>query len=243
MEGIPVLRIVFEHPVKAHQLKAFRGAIIQHVGLELENHRFHNHQSDDTYIYQYPLIQYKRVRGRPAILFLGPAVDEVSKLFKQGSRKLYLNGEPYRLSTAQTDSWLWEPAIGSGFFTCVLKHWLPFNDKSFQRYKTLQDPAEQDKMLSDILRGNQLSLAKGLGFWIDATIKTEIIAASPRRPVDVKGTLRQCYDVRFRTNFRLQQWVGLGRHASLGHGTLVRVEPPKPHQQQREAAFETAFTS
>jgi hypothetical protein len=243
MVGIPVLLVRFEAPIRAHQLKAFRGALIQHVGLSPENHRFHNHQDDTSFIYQYPTIQYKRVGQQPAVLFLGEAVDEVAKLFKQGSRKLFLNGMPYYLQTARTESWLWEPRLEEQPHTYVLRGWLPFNDANLQRFDALTDRAEQEQMLARILRGNLLSMAKGLGLWINSTLTAELLATRQRCPVDVKGTPRRCYDIRFRTNLRLQRWIGLGRHTSLGHGTLTRIQSPVPAQAEPAAPSEAFATS
>jgi hypothetical protein len=48
-----------------------------------------------------------------------------------------------------------------------------------------------------------------------------------------KGMKMECFDAVFKTNITLPDFIGLGKGASLGFGTLFRME--KKSQDQKEA--------
>jgi len=65
MKKIRILTVIFDTEIKGYEIPAFRGAVVDKVGLE--NIIFHNHLSGNTFLYKYPLIQYKVIRNNPAI--------------------------------------------------------------------------------------------------------------------------------------------------------------------------------
>ncbi|MBK7886859.1 MAG: hypothetical protein IPJ86_05990 [Bacteroidetes bacterium] len=68
VKKLKTLLVVFDNEIKPHEIPAFRGAIIKKVGLD--NFLFHNHREDGSVMYQYPVIQYKQIYGKPAIYCL-----------------------------------------------------------------------------------------------------------------------------------------------------------------------------
>lgn len=63
-----ILVVTFANDLPAHDLSLFRGAVISTVGQE--HVLFHNHQGDKLR-YSYPLVQYKRIGGKAALVCLG----------------------------------------------------------------------------------------------------------------------------------------------------------------------------
>lgn len=58
MPKIRVVKVVFNTKIKAYEVPAFRGAVIDMIGRE--HVAFHNHIGENVYHYHYPYIQYKQ---------------------------------------------------------------------------------------------------------------------------------------------------------------------------------------
>ncbi|NJL75795.1 MAG: hypothetical protein HC892_13005, partial [Saprospiraceae bacterium] len=77
MKKLRLLTITFDTEIKPYETPAFRGAVIERVGIQ--HTWFHNHQidpdTDHQYYYRYPLVQYKCNRKQPVLMFLDKAVE------------------------------------------------------------------------------------------------------------------------------------------------------------------------
>jgi len=86
-------------------------------------------------------------------------------------------------------------------------------------------PHEFEQLLhlrEQILTGNSLSLLKGLGIFIDFHLQTVITDYSAVRPVNYKHVCLTSMDLCFKTNILLPEYVGLGKHSSIGAGLLTK---------------------
>lgn len=101
MKKLKTLFVQFDNELLAHQIPAFRGAIIEKVGRE--NLLFHQHKNDTEVLYQYPLIQYKSIGHKPSIFCLGDGADEMHKLFQFKKWDINLSGRPYELKIHRLD--------------------------------------------------------------------------------------------------------------------------------------------
>lgn len=64
MKYLRTLTIITEADINQQEIPLFRGAVIKSLG-EDANLLFHNHITDNQFRYSYPLIQYKRLGGKP----------------------------------------------------------------------------------------------------------------------------------------------------------------------------------
>ena len=98
MKPIRILSVTFDTEIAAHETPAFRGAVIEKVGLEHE--LFHNHNNDPqarvAYHYRYPLVQHKRWRRKPSIVFIDKGVDQAQHFFMQPDWRLDFAGRRFR---------------------------------------------------------------------------------------------------------------------------------------------------
>jgi hypothetical protein len=78
MTKIKTLTIQFNTPLKRRELPLFRGAII--AAISTGNILFHNHNEGSTLRYAYPLIQYKRIGGKAAIVCIEEGVEAIGEL-------------------------------------------------------------------------------------------------------------------------------------------------------------------
>src|SRR5881628_801326 len=91
MKKLKTLFVQFDDTLAAWEIPSFRGAIIEKVGRE--NVLFHQHNGEEGFVYQYPMIQYKSVQQKPSLLCLGDGVDEIHKFFGLRNWDVNINGE------------------------------------------------------------------------------------------------------------------------------------------------------
>lgn len=224
MKKIRSLLVRFDAEIQANQLSAFRGAIAKKVGWE--NELFHNHKSDGGFLYRYPLIQYKRIGGKPAILCLEEGVDDLHLLFQQRDWSISLIGNkmPLKIDELNLRSVVFQ--VWDQIFNYRLYNWVGLNPKNHEKYKQLK-PEERPDFLKRILIGNIISLAKGIQWDVDKQIVLSVDDIVSEHLVQVKGVPLQAFHLNFSCNVSLPPFIGLGKSTSLGFGTTTLRKTPK----------------
>lgn len=222
MKRIRYLTVRFDTDLHDYELPAFRGAIVKLVGSE--HTLFHNHLSTDQFLYRYPIIQYKQIGSNPAIICLDEGVDEIHHLFLQSSWKIDLNGRPLTLTVKDLRLSQYTLQAGEAMFPFKLTDWLALNSANYARYQTLTTEADRINLLERVLRGNILSMAKGLDWRIDQEVRVRILRCSPLCWLKFKGQLLVGFDVEFATNIFLPDWIGLGKGVSIGFGVVCSLQ-------------------
>jgi hypothetical protein len=74
-----------------------------------------------------------------------------------------------------------------------------------------------------MLTGNLLSFAKGMGIMLEKELVCKILSLEEPQLIQVKGVKMMSFDVEFKSNLSLPNYMGIGKHASFGFGTVVRV--------------------
>ena len=216
------LRVRFENEIAAAELHAFRGAVAARAGLE--HTLFHNHEAAGGLRYRYPLIQYQRLDRNPALLCLNEGVEAAQHFLTQPDWELDLNGHVMRLQVGQIKMREHRLQLSEQPFTYHLHQWLALNQENYRRYMENPGLTARLQLLERILTGNLLSMATGLGWHVEAPLKVELLDLQPPRPLHVYGHGTLAFDASFRANVLLPAGLGLGKHASLGHG---RIEHPR----------------
>ena len=193
MEGnrLKIWIIFFHNEIAPEEVPAFRGAVIANSGSE--SLLFHNHESDERLRYRYPLIQYKRINRKAAIV----CVERT-------------NAYRHLLQ-------LWDT-----MFIYRIRKWLPLNQVNYAKYMALESLAEKYAMLEKLLTGNILSMAKGLGIRFEKQVECKIVAMEEPCLITYKGVKMMAFDAKFKSNVSLPDYIGLGKGVSLGMGTVVR---------------------
>ncbi|MEM9722669.1 MAG: CRISPR-associated endonuclease Cas6 [Bacteroidota bacterium] len=213
-----LLTVIFSGELRPHEIPAFRGAIAQKVGRK--HTLFHNHKGD-SFRYGYPLIQYKAIKRQPALFCIGAGVEEIHHFFTQKDWSIQVSGRSLEMKIDQLYMnqhflQVWEQS-----FSYRIHNWLALNQKSYKVFwEKKDDPEEQKAFLSRILRGNILSLAKGLDWRIDKEVKIQLSSDFRMRPTKVKGIAMSAFSLEFQSNVSLPPRIGLGRHVSLGYGSV-----------------------
>lgn len=215
------LRIAFAPEISAVELPLFRGAVI--AAVDRSNVLFHNHR-EEGFRYAYPLIQYKRQHHKPVLICLDEGADAIHTLFQQrvhqlrlGQRHIALDIEAINLREITLQ--VWDRA-----FRYRIHHWLALHGPVYLDYRNKATDAERLQLLESILRGNILSMAKGLGWFIERRVEVRIHRVLGTRVVDFKDTQMSAFDVEFDCNVLLPGGIGLGKGAALGHGILSTLK-------------------
>jgi len=219
---VRVLTIKYDGDIDANEIVCFRGAVIGAMK-DKANTLYHNHLDDNSLRYSYPLIQYKRIGTKAAIVCVGEGTDVIGQFisedysgFQIGDRFLNMNIANIQPSKILVQIW-------NSFFQYSIRNWLPFNSQNYNRYLAIDSAAERIQFLESILKGNMLSFAKGVNIMITETIEVKINSISEPKSLKCKGVKRMGFDVKFKSNLSIPNHIGLGKNASLGFGTVVAI--------------------
>ena len=220
MTKVKTLTIQFDTPLRRSELPLFRGAII--AAIPSSNILFHNHDGT-TLRYAYPLIQYKRIGGKAAIVCIDEGVEAVGELFAANENRKLKIGETKRefslerINALQTEVQCWDTC-----FDYQIRDWLPLNETNYKGFIENDSLIERMKMLEKILIGNILSFAKGIGIRVIPKIEVSITSMENIREVRYKHIPLRCMDIQFKSNISLPNFIGLGKHSSVGFGIITR---------------------
>lgn len=185
---------------------------------------FHNHTSDTTFRYSYPLIQYKRIRKKAAIFCIGEGVETIGKLLNAQDYEISLGNRSLRLDIENISPKRNIVQTWDSTFHYYLTNWLALNSTNYQEYMAMDNLSDRIDLLERILVGNLLSFAKGVGIEIEQQIICKLISFEEPRLVKVKGVKVMSFNCEFKTNMSLPDYMGIGKHASIGYGTVVKIE-------------------
>lgn len=210
--------IQFDCELAPYEVPAFRGAILASMEGEADI-LFHNHKGDG-FRYAYPLIQYKRINKRAAIVCVGDGTEIIGQFLSDSGKEIRIGErcvspqiENMRPSRTLVQVW-------NDQFTYTLRNWSPLNSDNYKQYSQTSGLADQVQLLQKVLIGNILSFAKGTGIEIESQIECEIKKILHTQWKRIKGEKILTFDIEFSTNVSLPDYIGLGKHVSLGCGVI-----------------------
>lgn len=226
MQKTNILYVQFQNEIKSTEIELFRGAILSKLGNAPT--LFHNHL-EGNYRYSYPLIQYKRIHGKAAIICIKEGVEDIGNLFsidnfcfKLGNRSENMEIDSVKAQQVVIGNW-------DTLFTYRINRWLPLNKTNYENYLKLDGIIEKISFLEKKLTGNILSFAKGIGLFLDNQVICKIITAEDPYYITYKGVKIMSINVLFKTNISLPDYIGLGKGASLGNGIVSRYIQKTSH--------------
>ncbi len=219
------LTIVTEAEIKQNEIPYFRGAVIKSLGEEV-NLLFHNHVGDDQFRYAYPLVQYKRLGGKATIVCVEKGVDVIGQFLLSTGGKLRIGErevtcDTKRIQPSRLLVQTWEQT-----FDYHISRWLPLNSKNYLIYKNMNGEVEKTAFLENILKGNLLSMLKGLDIHLEKELTVSITQISEPYLVLSKGVKLMAFNADFNSNLSIPNNLGVGKSASIGYGMvhLIRQE-------------------
>lgn len=217
---IKVMIIKFNHKISTDEIPKFRGALI--ATMEFAPVQFHNHGTDGLQ-YNYPLVQYKRINGKAAIICVEEAINNIGCFLSdyQGTLSIgrkVINFPIENISIADTAILYSDHEI-----EYQIENWLPCNQENYAKFQNLDKLSEKCLMLENILASNILSFAKGVGIFLDFEIKCDIQEIIESKSMRFKNVKMVAFTTRFRCNINLPDYIGLGKGVSHGFGVLKKL--------------------
>jgi len=203
-------------PADAGKIRGYLG------NLFWDNPYAHQHSEDGKFIYKYPRVQYKIVKGKCILIGFNEGMQIVKQVFFE-LKSINISGR-------------WQKILGKGlegycaFFSIssdqtsysFLTPWLALNEKNFENYRELQTLEEKKKLLENILIGNIISISKSLGYTVPEPIEAHIQRikqiTTKLKNVPMIGFLGT-----FSVNFEIPDYWGIGKSVSRGFGTIKKL--------------------
>lgn len=219
---IRTLTIQTDADIHQKEVPLFRGAVLNSLG-EKANLLFHNHLDDDKFRYSYPLIQYKRLGGKAAIVCIEDGADMIGQFLTGASDTLNLGDREIEWSTRRIQPARLLVQTWEEMFKYQISKWLPLNAKNYQLYQKSEGLLEKIALLENILKGNLLSMLKGLDIHLDHELIVKITQLSEPYILYNKGIGMTAFNADFNCNLTIPNNVGIGKNASIGFG-IVHLE-------------------
>jgi hypothetical protein len=187
------------------------------------NPLLHQHElSTGKPLFIYPRVQYKVLKGIPVVYGLMEGVEVIEEIFYRAK-----NGEvrlgPMVISSAsmRKGATLLREVESTSY--SLLTPWLAFNKENYQSYSKAGNWVKRKKIINSIMVGNILSMAKTFDITIDfhLRVRSKVDRTFVKIPNHELGAVAFYGDVEM--NIDLPPFIGLGRHVSLGYGTLRKT--------------------
>lgn len=228
---IRTLTIIYDTEISNKEIPLFRGAVLKSLG-DKANVLYHNHTGDDTFRYSYPLIQYKRLNGMAAIVCVEEGADVIGQFLtnafgklKLGEREVTCNVQRVKPAKILVQSW-------QHLFPYHLHGWLPLNRRNYQLYVKADNAEDRKVLLTNILIGNLLSMLKGLGICLENQLLVELTKLSDSYIIYNKGIALMAFNVDFKCNLSIPNYLGIGKNASIGYGVVHQKYEDKEKAQE-----------
>lgn len=184
----------------------------------IENNLLHNHD-DNKFIYRYPLVQYKVIDNIPTIIGINEAANIVAKigLFED---ELIIRDVSYDINKKEINKENFEFGCTDDYIEYeFVTPWIAINQKNRAEYQ-YGNEIKKEEILKKILIGNIISMSKGLGYTVSKQLICWINVEEKR--VKLKGITHVGFVGKFKVNFKIPDYLGLGKSVSRGFGTIKK---------------------
>ena len=221
MPTINVTTIRFANLLNHAEISFFRGAMIETSSMH-DASLFHNH-TDEGLRYDYPLIQYKILQGRVALVGVGQGANELLWLRPYLSRDLHIGYKniPFEIMSIENA----ESQIGISRRTMRYRliNWMPLNQKNDRLFHATHDERERTILLEGILTNNIIAFFHSFDYSPSQQIHCHIEQRGPIQKVMFKDVPMRTTDIEFHPNALLPLNIGIGKGSSLGHGIVESI--------------------
>lgn len=225
MPSIRYLRVGFDQNLFAYDIPKFRASVIEKT--ERVSSLYHNHKSDIEVIYRYPLIQYKTIGGKASIVCLEDGTNDIHHLLQANNLDFQIGRFCKSFSIDEISFVKKDVEVVEQPQSYLLKNWIALNQNIYPKYHALNnDRIKQRDLLEGILRGNILSFAKGLNWWIKERVEVKIIEILSANPTPIYKNKKAAiaFNIKFESNVILPDFIGLGKRTSVGFGIVTSTK-------------------
>lgn len=208
--------------LKPHQIHKFRGFI---GNFFMDHDLIHNHDPETgKHIYRYPLIQFKLLEKTPAIIALSEkAVGIFSEIFMKLNE---IRIDNTVIPVHEKDLKIEDVLFGFTEETYMYEFaspWIGLNQHNYQKYAGITLSEEKQDLLKRAMTGNLLAMAKGLEYWLEEDQRIKLDLKLKEKSVNLKGKSMIGFTGRFKVNFMIPDYLGIGKSVSRGFGGVRKI--------------------
>ncbi len=216
------LQIVFDKQLQAYDIPKLRAAIIEKT--KRESNLFHNHLGDKTFIYRYPLIQYKIKDKKPCLICLKEATDDIHYLLREkdlsltiGKNKYDFEIEDVRLRYVHIQTW-------NKDFRYNIHNYIALNQENYKVYKQLDSLLDKIKFIEDKLKSHIGIFVDEMEAFLPVELSVRILEIKNEKYIEYKGVFHLTFSIDFKTNLFIPDYIGLGKGSSVGFGIVKQIK-------------------
>jgi len=217
---IRLLTVIFDLELNYNDIYRFRSAVIETT--RRKNDLFHNH-SETGSIYRYPLIQYKRLNNKAALLCIEEGIEGIQDFFAATDWKLNIGDRQQPVKVENLRVRQHRIGVWKKQFSYTINRWLPLNQDNYRKYHQLEDFGQKLALLEKILLANILSFLQGINLYVEEHIEVKITEILAQRIERYKNQEMQAFSVKFETNVSLPNYISLGKGSSSGFGVVKEI--------------------
>lgn len=218
-----IYNLQLDMPLHPRNLSGFRAAIVELLGREYE--MLHNHDNSEKkahYHWSYPLLQYKVIRGKAAIVAIGEQAKQLCiMLMQQMPDQLFFAKQvhPIKAYFFKHQNYEWSlQAIPESYY---IKHWLALNKTNYTNWKKSPDHNEQNHILSNALTGHIRAFARSIQLDFEAQIEGKVLQVNNYKAMQWHGQTFVGFNALIQSNLSLPLGIGLGRCVAFGFGEIL----------------------
>lgn len=180
----------------------------------------HQHVAD-KFLYKYPMVQYKVIKGTPMIMGINEGVEVLKEIYDKYD-EIRLGDNRYTINergiTVKEENFGLSDKFRKYRFVTP---WFSLNQENYRKFYA-SDLEGQHTLTRKILIGNLLSASKTLEYKVPDIIKADL-RVRPKKTV-LKGTKVMAFTGTFVVNFDIPDYMGLGKSVSRGFGAVEGVK-------------------
>jgi len=184
---------------------------------------FHNHLPGGKFSYKFPHIQYRNIGNHPALIGLHNGIEILKKVFFELD-EMIINNHKYKINEKEIMLNEYLFGVSQKFINYKFSSpWMALNEDNYKKYNKM-NKFEQQLFLKKILRGNLLTLSKGLEYTIPNLEDIKIEGYFKSMRINFKNQKMLCFTGSFTTNFYIPDYLGLGKQSARGFGVIQTDE-------------------
>ncbi|MDI6917817.1 MAG: CRISPR-associated endonuclease Cas6 [Thermoplasmatales archaeon] len=180
----------------------------------------HHHLTGEQSLYTYPKVQYKIIDGNAILVGINEGAD-VLKEISDKIEMLIFGKNLYKVNSIQMNQMNAELGeCRENHYYRFLTPWIGLNPENYKKYKMMQELKERKLLLNNIIVGNILSMCKGFDFVVTKNIYVHSLLNEEKtvyKAIPMIG-----FTGEFKINFKIPDFLGIGKGVSQGFGTIKR---------------------
>lgn len=216
MKALNMVKVAFDTHIHSKEIAAFQAAWTQRVGTaELSKNQMPGY---------YPLVQYKTRRSydqqQPLVVILGKHPKLFQRLNQHGEWEANLNGRKIQMKIAHARANQYQLQLKRQMLPFTIFNYQALCTQHYRQYQQCTTQTNKLDYLAYVLHHHLLNFARGVDWQPKGELKVEVTRILREKTIPYQGIKAHCFDLQFRVNAFLPEYIGLGRGLRKGFGTV-----------------------